>query len=138
MVYHDQINRGSYSSRLEDTAAYQHQLRRIGSHPSLVAFSMCNECFPWAGGGIVPQLVSLVVSEDDSRPVWPACPAQGWRSGVNRLTGLPNGEKFAMYDASTWGPVSSSHTRTRRCHPQPLPLFLTRLPRVSPLSLPVV
>ena len=107
MVYHDQVNRGTFSGREEDVAAYLYQLRRISSHPALVAYPMCNECFPWEGGGIVPQLATLVAHTDPSRPIWPACPAQGWSSGVNQLTGLPNGQPIAMYDASTWGPMDT-------------------------------
>ena len=103
MVYHDQVNRGSYSGRPEDTAAYQQQLRRLSSHPALVAYSMCNECFPWAGGGIVPNLVDLVASEDESQPVWPACPAQGWTSEVNHP---PLAQPGASELTSRWHPAS--------------------------------
>ena len=35
--------------------------------------------------------MSILTSEDSSRAVWPSCPAQGWRSGVNRLSSHPNG-----------------------------------------------
>ena len=107
MIYHDMVNRWNYNARPEETAAYQHQLRRISSHPALVVYSGCNECFPLQGGGIVPQLLSLVSSEDSSRAIWPACPAQGFTSGVNRLTGLPNGEKLAMFNPWPWGPMDT-------------------------------
>lgn len=32
-----------------------------------------------------------MAEEDPSRPQWPSNPAYGWTSGVDRLTGLPNG-----------------------------------------------
>ncbi len=36
-------------------------------------------------------VLAVVVQEDWSRVVWPSCPSQGWVSGVNRLSSLPNG-----------------------------------------------
>lgn len=45
------------------------------------------------GGGLFDSFVMTVVaSEDVSRPAWPSCPAQGWSSGVDRLTSFPNGQ----------------------------------------------
>ena len=35
--------------------------------------------------------METIVGEDPSRPPWPACPSDGWISGVDRLTSLPNG-----------------------------------------------
>ena len=35
--------------------------------------------------------MTIVSTEDRSRPIWPACPSLGWAAGVHRLTGLPNG-----------------------------------------------
>ncbi len=32
-----------------------------------------------------------MAQEDPSRPQWPSNPSNGWASGVDRLTGLPNG-----------------------------------------------
>ena len=108
MIYHDQINRQQLTGRPEEFPAYRYQLRRISSHPAIVAWSGCNECFPWLGGGIVPELITLVAETDNSRPVWPACPAEGWASGVNRLTGLPNGQPFVKYDIPLpWGPMDT-------------------------------
>ena len=107
MIYHDMVNRWNYNARYEETLAYQHQIRRVSSHPALVVYSGCNECFPLQGGGIVPQLLILVSGEDYSRPIWPACPAQGFTSGVNRLTGLPNGQPLAMYSDNQWGPMDT-------------------------------
>ncbi len=37
----------------------------------------------------------LVAAEDPSRVVWPSCPSYGWSSGVDTLTGLPNGQPLA-------------------------------------------
>lgn len=39
--------------------------------------------------------MALVAKEDASRPIWPGCPSKGWKTGVNRLTGLPNGRPLA-------------------------------------------
>ena len=105
MIYHDQINRQQLNGRPEEFPAYRHQLRRLSSHPAIVAWDGCNECFPWLGGGIVPELMTLVSQIDRSRPIWPACPAEGWDSGVNKLTGLPNGEPLVKHDIPLpWGP----------------------------------
>ena len=45
------------------------------------------------GGGVCGQM-NTVAEEDQSRPVWPACPAHGWQTGVHRLTSLPNGNRL--------------------------------------------
>jgi beta-mannosidase len=38
--------------------------------------------------------MTLVAEEDASRPIWPGCPSKGWKTGVHRLTGLPNGRSL--------------------------------------------
>lgn len=40
-------------------------------------------------------VMTTVVEEDPSRPPWPSCPSDGWASGVDRLSSLPNGQPFA-------------------------------------------
>merc|ERR1712039_959852 len=37
-------------------------------------------------------VMTIVVEEDQSRIPWPASPSNGWKSGVDRLSGLPNGK----------------------------------------------
>ena len=44
--------------------------------------------------------MTILTSEDSSRAVWPSCPAQGWRSGVNRLSSHPDGVKLNPAPAS--------------------------------------
>lgn len=78
-------------SLLEDTELRQ-QVRRIAAFPSLFSWDACNEC---SGGGVYADFVNTVMSEEDpSRPTWPSNPSNGWISGVDRLTGLPNGLPF--------------------------------------------
>ena len=43
---------------------------------------------------VVCGQMNTVAEEDQSRPVWPACPAHGWQTGVHRLTSLPNGNRL--------------------------------------------
>jgi hypothetical protein len=58
------------------------------------------------GGGTWGSFVSpTMADEDPSRPIWPACPSSGWKSGVDRLTGLPNGKPLVLAKAAA---VSSS------------------------------
>lgn len=40
--------------------------------------------------------MATVVAEDPSRPPWPACPSDGWASGVDRLSSLPNGSPAGL------------------------------------------
>lgn len=58
---------------------------------SLVAMLQASASFVFVC--FVPPLpvLAVVVQEDWSRVVWPSCPSQGWVSGVNRLSSLPNG-----------------------------------------------
>eukprot|EP01051_Picozoa_sp_SAG22_P033879 SAG22_NODE_15066_length_358_cov_0.602317_1_plen_66_part_10 len=43
--------------------------------------------------GIYATFVMTVVAEEDqSRAIWPSCPALGWTGGVDRLTSIPNGK----------------------------------------------
>ena len=53
----------------------------------------CNEC---NGGGLYASFVMTTVAEEDtSRAIWPSCPSGGWRSGVDTLWGLPNGNPLS-------------------------------------------
>ena len=68
-------------------AEIQHQIRRLGNHPSIVLWDACNEC---GGYGIYADFVMKTVAEEDkSRAVWPSSPSNGWVRGVNRLNGRP-------------------------------------------------
>jgi beta-mannosidase len=83
----------------------QYQARRLASHPSLFMWSGSNELSPSSAKSwptifldtVFPNLTSI----DSSRPVWPACPAFPWKTGVD-VNGLPNGQPFAV--SSVHGP----------------------------------
>eukprot|EP01043_Picozoa_sp_COSAG02_P012539 COSAG02_NODE_484_length_21389_cov_9.202583_8_plen_778_part_00 len=69
----------------------QYQAWRLASHPSLFMWSGSNEVDltptqlnAWFGN------ISMI---DQSRPLWPSCPAFPWQSGVDS-GGLPNGQAF--------------------------------------------
>ena len=94
LLYHD-VMFGS-DGRLDPTgsatedAELRYQVRRLSNRPSIAIWSGCNEC---GGRGMYESFVApLIAQEDPSRPVWPSCPSAGWSSGVDRLTGLPNGQ----------------------------------------------
>ena len=107
-----------------------HNIRRLSHHPSIVLWTGCNECenADW-GAALVPTLVmSALVAEDASRPVWPACPSMGWSGGVDRLTGLPNGRQLATYAAPgrhatlSGAGVSAKRARPPVAAPVPAPV----------------
>ena len=76
------------------THIVQHAVRRLAHHPSIALWSGGNE---WQGnlGIFTSFVIPTLVREDSSRPVWPISPAHGWSTGVDMLTGLPNGQPFA-------------------------------------------
>ena len=90
LVYHDMMNRDYFSGMQAEVNAYRNTIRRLSQHPSIAIWDGCNECNP-NQGQIGTTVMTIVTSEDSSRPIWPSCPAQGWATGVNRLSSLPNG-----------------------------------------------
>jgi hypothetical protein len=53
------------------------------------------------GGGLISSFVLPIVAEEDpSRAIMPSCPSYGWASGVNTLTGRPNGKPLVPVDPS--------------------------------------
>ena len=87
-------------SATED-AELRYQVRRLSNRPSIAIWSGCNEC---GGKGTYESFVTpLIAHEDPSRPVWPSCPSAGWSSGVDRLTGLPNGQALVTAPQSLHG-----------------------------------
>lgn len=97
LVYQDmqysQGNPAPTANALE-TAELTHTVRRLAFHPALGAYNGCNEC---GGHGIYASFVMTVVAEEDSsRPPWPSSPSNGWLSGVDRLTSLPNGSPLGL------------------------------------------
>jgi hypothetical protein len=86
---------GSPSQRAE----FQHQVRRLSAHPSLVVIDGCNECHVVLNtptGVYATFVLQTVVDEDVSRVVWPSCPSNGWSAGVDRLSAHPNGSPLGL------------------------------------------
>ena len=74
-----------------------HQIRRLSHHPSIILYDSANEVIVERSGptALYTSLVlQAVAKEDPSRIIWPASPAAGWLSGVDRLYGTPNGEEL--------------------------------------------
>ena len=102
LVYHDMQYAGHSHTPTNNsiqTNELQHQIRRLSHHASIVIWDGCNECHVVIGtptGIYATFVMTLVASEDQSRVVWPSCPASGWTNGVNRLTSLPNGSPLGL------------------------------------------
>ena len=62
-------------------------------------------------------VATTIASEDISRPVWPSCPAFGWTSGVDMLTGLPNGNTLVTRPSTgaTLPPMTEVKVWTAPC-----------------------
>eukprot|EP00040_Diaphanoeca_grandis_P024326 m.133582 g.133582 ORF g.133582 m.133582 type:complete len:1057 (-) comp29683_c0_seq3:38-3208(-) len=74
----------------QERAEIEYQTQRLSHHPSIAIWDGCNEC---GGAGLYQNFVMPTVAKmDQSRPIWPSCPAPGWESGVDSLTSRPNGE----------------------------------------------
>lgn len=41
-------------------------------------------------------VLQTVADEDTSHVIWPSCPSNGWKAGVNRLTSMPNGSPLGL------------------------------------------
>ena len=71
-------------------------VRALAYRPSVALWTGCNECSVVMGTSteVYATFVMTVVAEvvRDSVPIWPSCPAAGWDTGTNTLTGLFNGE----------------------------------------------
>eukprot|EP00055_Hartaetosiga_balthica_P010760 m.47003 g.47003 ORF g.47003 m.47003 type:complete len:1028 (-) comp7303_c0_seq1:128-3211(-) len=107
LVYHDmQYAQSGHSPSNDSTQAdeLRHQIRRLSHHPSIALWDGCNECHVVIGTptGIYATFVMKIVEEEDmSHVIWPSCPAEGWTSGVNRLTALPNGSPLGLLPRAT-------------------------------------
>lgn len=112
LVYHDmQYAQQGHSPKATKTqdAELRHQIRRLSAHPSIVMWDGCNECHVVMDQptGIYATFVMTVVAEEDqSRAVWPSCPASGWTAGVDRLTSIPTGNNL---ETPAKGPVFETH-----------------------------
>lgn len=98
LVLQDLMNRGSFIGVEQEVKAYLHQARRLAHHPSIIVWNGCNECR--GNDNVVPDTVTILATEDPSRVIWPSCPSYGWKTGVNRLTGMPNGNPLTPAPAN--------------------------------------
>eukprot|EP01060_Flectonema_neradi_P008387 TRINITY_DN159_c8_g1_i1.p1 TRINITY_DN159_c8_g1~~TRINITY_DN159_c8_g1_i1.p1 ORF type:complete len:941 (+),score=169.32 TRINITY_DN159_c8_g1_i1:61-2823(+) len=102
VMYHDMMYaQQGHSPKVTATqdAELRHQIRRLSSHPSIMMWDGCNECHVVIGtstGIYATFVMTVVVEEDKSRIIWPSCPAAGWKSGVHRLTSMPNGSPLGL------------------------------------------
>jgi beta-mannosidase len=99
MIYHDMMYANNWMPTANPTQADAiiHNVRRLASHPSIVVWDGCNECYYYDPSSFV---MPLIVGEDKSRPIWGRSPSQGWVSGVERLYGLPNDQKIILRDVN--------------------------------------
>jgi hypothetical protein len=138
LVYHDmQYAQGSHApaNTTAQDAELRHSVRRLSSHPSIVMWDGCNECRVLMGTptGIYATFVMTIVAEEDqSRAVWPSCPALGWTTGVHKLTALPNGNALTTPDngteIETHGPYQHGAGFVAANGAASLQLFNTNLP----------
>jgi len=97
MVYHDmQYAQGGHSpaNTTDQDSELRHIIRRLASHTSIVIWDGCNECRVLMNTDTAIYatfVLTVVAQEDQSRTIWPSCPAAGWTSGVDRLTSRPTG-----------------------------------------------
>ena len=99
LLYHDMqfAGNGHFAENVPHptiVAEITHQVRRLAHHPSIILYDGANEVVVNNTGPttVYPDVVlATAAREDPTRIVWPASPAAGWVSGVNRLYGTPNG-----------------------------------------------
>jgi beta-mannosidase len=95
LVMQDQMYaQGGHSPKETETQELEirHNIRLLSNHPSIVIWDGCNECMvemDKATSIYATFVMRLVAEEDGSRSIWPSCPANGWSSGVERLTSRP-------------------------------------------------
>ncbi|CAE8627680.1 unnamed protein product [Polarella glacialis] len=113
LVYHDmqyaQSGHAPQACAAQD-AELRHQVRRLSHHPSIAVWDGCNECQVIMGtptGIYATFVLTVVAQEDQSRPIWPSCPAVGWATGVHRLTSLPNGNALTTLDPDKYTPIET-------------------------------
>lgn len=107
LIYHDLMNaRGNLPQDMppEATASFlaeiSHQARRLSPHPALVLYDSNNEDVVEPSGPTAlyaTLIMTALAGEDPSRILWPNSPSTGWKSGVDRLYGTPNGQPLVSY-----------------------------------------
>lgn len=105
LVYHDMMlveesNHGAKEIP-ELELEIRHLVRSLSSHPSIALWSGCNECIVEMDSAMAVYatfVMQAVAQEDPTRPLWPSCPSTtGWKSGVARISGKPNGGPLTTY-----------------------------------------
>ena len=105
LVYHDMMlveenNHGAKEIPVLEQEI-RHLIRSLSSHPSIALWSGCNECvvqMDTAMSVYATFVMQTVAQEDPTRPLWPSCPSTtGWKTGVKRISGRPNGGPLATY-----------------------------------------
>ena len=120
LLYHDlQFARGNFPQPLSPEATASvlaevaHQARRLSPHPSLILYDSNNEDVVQASGPTAlysTLIMTALAAEDPSRIVWPNSPSAGWRSGVHRLYGTPNGAPLiATGGGKAWSAGNEDH-----------------------------
>ena len=124
LLYHDLMFVGEQNHSAVRTNVVKdeilHIVRKLSSHPSIVLWSGCNECTYFGGSmDIYDSFVMTTVSqEDDSRAIWPGSPSNyGWETGVDTLTGRPNGSALRSRNNSSHllevhGPYHHGYSKT--------------------------
>jgi beta-mannosidase len=153
MVYHDMqyANHGHGPANTTDQdQELRHNIRQLAHHSSVVIWDGCNECRVLMNESTAIYatfVLTVVAQEDQSRSVWPSCPAAGWTSGVDRLTSRPTGsalvtcdegrssiEIHGPYQHGTGFPSANDPGGTR--YPFALRLPVTIQPQASGVTLP--
>jgi beta-mannosidase len=90
----------------DQEAELRYQIRRQAHHPAIIGWCGCNEC---GGHGVYTNFVmETVASEDNSRVIRSSSPFGLYSSGVNTITGLPNGQKLIDIPLSAEKPKDGS------------------------------
>lgn len=74
-------------------AELQAQVRRLRPHPSVALYDSSNEN-DGDPAFYYDTVLTTVAAHDDTRPLWPASPSSGFVTGVDTLTGHPNGNRL--------------------------------------------
>ena len=118
------------NSFLENVVAEtQHQARRLSSHASVAMWVGNNEITPegfckqptceWPHNSwsrlFLGAVLGTVIEEDNTRPIWPSGPSDGWLSGVDVATGLPDGSPLRLrhrplHEQETGRTIHEAHT----------------------------
>jgi len=104
LLYTDmQFTWGFIDGSQQDKSEIEYQVKRNSHHPSIAMWDGCNEC---GGGGLYESFVMpTVAAVDQSRPVWPSCPAPGWTNGVHTLNSLPDNTTLRLGSGGSPRPV---------------------------------